>query len=63
MTGATISGSMRTVCTSFCPRKGRFSAMASARPTTSEIVTLANMNRNVFGNTMCRNSGSVITVT
>ena len=33
--GATISGTSRIVCTSFCPRNGRLSSSASASPATS----------------------------
>ena len=51
MTGATISGTSRIVCTSFCPRNGRLSKSASANPATSAPATLSTMNTKVFGST------------
>ncbi len=51
MTGATISGTSRIVCTSFCPRNGRLSKSASMSPVTSAPATLRTMNRKVFGST------------
>ena len=42
MTGATISGTSRMVCTSFCPGKGRLSSSASASPATSAPATLSD---------------------
>ena len=50
-TGATISGTSSTVCTSFCPRNGRLSSSASDSPATSAPATLSTMNRKVFGST------------
>ena len=51
MTGATISGTSRIVCTIFCPGKGRLSSSASANPVTNAPATLTTMNRKVLGST------------
>ena len=61
ITGATISGTSSTVCTSFWPRNGRLSSSASARPSASAPATLSTMKTKVLGSTTSRNAGSVIT--
>ena len=61
ITGATISGTISTVCTIFWPRKGRLSRRARPRPSSREPATLKIMKMKVLGSTTSMNAGSVIT--